>query len=120
MRCNDCINYKTCELFGENIFGNQYANKVEEVCLYFKDKSLFVELPCKVGQICYKVWQGEILEVKVASIHYEPLPSFTYTIRFNSLGVLCLMADGTRNEKYSWDIYITKEEAERKLREVGE
>lgn len=72
--------------------------------------------PCKIGQICYKVWGGKILEVRVISITYEPLPAFSYTIRFNSLGVLCLMQDGTRNEKYSWDIFLTRGEAEAKLK----
>ena len=86
---------------------------------YLLDNGVIVP-PCKVGQICYKVWQGEILEVKVVSIHYEPLPSFTYTFRFNSLGILCLLADGSRNEKYSWNIYITKEEAEKALAERSE
>lgn len=71
--------------------------------------------PVKVGQTLYKVYMGKILEVKAISICYELLPAFTYTIHFNSLGVLCLMSDGTRNEKYSWDIYITREEAEKAL-----
>lgn len=74
--------------------------------------------PVAVGQICYQVYMGEILEVRVVSISYEPLPAFSYTIRFNSLGVLCLLQDGTRNEAYSWDIYITREEAEKALKEA--
>lgn len=73
--------------------------------------------PCKIGQICYKLWEGKILEVRVVSISYEPLPAFSYTIRFNSLGVLCLLEDGTRNEKYSWDIYLTRGEAEQALKD---
>ena len=72
--------------------------------------------PVAVGQICYQVYMGEILEVRVVSISYEPLPAFSYTIRFNSLGVLCLLQDGTRNEAYSWDIYTTREEAEKALK----
>ena len=27
--------------------------------------------PCKIGQICYKVWEGKIFEVRVVSISYE-------------------------------------------------
>lgn len=74
--------------------------------------------PCKVGQTCYKVWNGEILEIKVVSIVYEPLPAYSYEIRFNSIGVLCLLPDGSRNEKYSWnDIFLTREEAEAALAE---
>lgn len=76
--------------------------------------------PVKVGQTCYKVWNRGILEVKVVSVCYEPLPAFYYTIRFNSLGVLCLMPDGSRNERYCWDIYLTREEAERALNERRE
>lgn len=76
--------------------------------------------PVKVGQICYKVYMREILEIRVTSISYEPLPAFAYTIHFNSIGVLCLMKDGTKNEKYSWDIYITREEAEKALAERSE
>lgn len=77
-------------------------------------------VPVKVGQTMYKVWNGEILEVKVVKISYEPLPAFSYTIHFNSLGILCLMADGTINRKYSWDIYITREAAEKAIAERRE
>ena len=74
--------------------------------------------PCKVGQTCYKVRNGEILEIKLLSIMYEPLPAYSYSIRFNSLGVLCLLHDGSRNEKYSWNnIFLTREEAEKALAE---
>lgn len=41
MTCKDCVHYKPCF----------YANI--DNCEYFKDKSKFIELPCKVGD---KVW----------------------------------------------------------------
>ena len=74
--------------------------------------------PCKVGQICYKVWNGEIREAKVVSICYEPLPAFTYIIRFDCIGVLCFMADGSINHHLSCDnIFLTREQAEKALAE---
>ena len=83
---------------------------------YLLDNGVIVP-PVKVGQTCYMVYMGKIFEIKVTGISYEPLPAFAYTIRFNHLGVLCLMADGTRNDKYSWLIFLTREEAEKELAE---
>lgn len=107
--CKDCIHYEACHRKDREIPAN--------TCRTFKDKSLVLDLPCKVGQVCYKVWHKKILEVKVVSIKYEPLPAFSYTIRFNWLGVLCLSSDGSRNEKYSDDIFFTRKEAEQALKE---
>ena len=39
MTCKDCIHYEMCE----------NSPVMEDGCPYFKDKSLIVELPCKVG-----------------------------------------------------------------------
>ena len=72
--------------------------------------------PAKMGQTAYKVYMGEISEVKVSSITYEPLPAFTYVLRFDkSLGAVCLMSDGSRNEKFCFDVFLTREEAEKSL-----
>ena len=95
----------------------QYMGGLECQLADYLLKNGVIVPPVKVGQTLYKVYMGKILEVKAISISYEPLPAFTYTIHFNSLGVLCLMSDGTINEKYSWDIYITREEAEKALAE---
>lgn len=110
--CKDCIHFDVCNK--QKITNHRIS---QSVCKHFKDKSIVLDLPCKVGQTCYKVLDKEILEVKVVSIHYEPLPAFSYTIRFNRLGVLCLLSDGSRNEKYSDDIYLTRKEAEQALKE---
>ena len=101
--------------------GTQFTDfALEQIADAFLAEGVIVP-PCKVGQTCYKVWDGEILEIKVVSIMYEPLPAYSYAIRFNSLGVLCLLPDGSRNEKYSWnDVFLTREEAEKALAERSE
>lgn len=53
MTCKDCIHYDVCSYDGSNISGNEFANKVEEICDFFKDKSLIVELPCHFGDTIY-------------------------------------------------------------------
>lgn len=99
----------------ETVMGFSIDGDVSRLADYLIANGVIVP-PCKVGQTCYKVWNGEILEIKVVSIMYEPLPAYSYAVRFNSLGVLCLLADGSRNEAYSWGcIFLTKEEAEKEL-----
>ena len=51
MTCKDCIHFESCkslyETHGEGLSGDSY------VCDFFKDRSRFVELPCKVGDTVY-------------------------------------------------------------------
>lgn len=49
-RCKDCIHCEVCE---HNSFLVQFDKNNIAYCTTFKDKSLFVELPCKVGD---EVW----------------------------------------------------------------
>ena len=44
--CTDCLHYEVCE-FLENVTGIPNDMTVTD-CAFFKDKSRFVELPCKV------------------------------------------------------------------------
>ena len=46
--CEDCIHYHVCDHVPE------YANK-GEVCLGFKDKSRFLELPCAIGDTVFMI-----------------------------------------------------------------
>ena len=46
--CIDCINYDACKVAELNA-----SNEVESWCDLFKDRSLFVKLPCKVGDMVY-------------------------------------------------------------------
>ena len=51
MTCKDCIHFESCknlyETHGEGLSGDSC------VCDSFKDRSRFVELPCKVGDTVY-------------------------------------------------------------------
>lgn len=43
--CKDCLHVDVCK--SKDIFGDM------PVCSYFKDRTRFVELPCKVGDVVY-------------------------------------------------------------------
>ena len=61
MTCKDCIHYDLCRSFSRiqlGWHGNSvhYVENIEEICKDFKDRSRFVELPCKVGDTVYAYW----------------------------------------------------------------
>ncbi len=52
--CKDCLHIEVCKgsLDTTKYYGNvSAAGNVEELCAFFKNRSKFVELPCKVGDI---------------------------------------------------------------------
>lgn len=52
MTCKDCIHYDICHNNFKNIDLNEEMTD-EHCCVYFKDKSRIVELPCKAGETVY-------------------------------------------------------------------
>lgn len=45
--CNDCLYHDLC---------NEFNGTFEDMtCVFFKDKSLFIELPCPLGTTVYRI-----------------------------------------------------------------
>ena len=55
MTCKDCIHYDVCyeNRDGMDIYALMQSKEVETFCNHFKDKSRYIELPCKVGDTAY-------------------------------------------------------------------
>ncbi len=51
MTCKDCFHYEACNDFA---FGGGIEFSNADKCKHFKDKSLFIEMPCKVGDTIYE------------------------------------------------------------------
>lgn len=101
--CADCIHHTVC-------MWQHYPQDQSEHCQFFKDKSLFVELPCKVGDEVYYI--GGVCEdtVKEATVRGIYIGEREIDIRIG------------RNLDF-WseninDIFLTKEDAEKKLKEI--
>lgn len=103
MTCKDCIHYTSHRHF-DPLLDEVYTDEdVEYLCPEFKDKSRFVELPCKVGDTIYWIdCIGGIIEEKVKS--------FTVGIE-NENGSFPIGHFGS-------SLFTTKEEAEKKLGEM--
>lgn len=111
MNCKDCLFYDFCNDYNEYPEYLRYCEQTmrrEFKCSHFKDKSRFVELPCKVGDIVYcfapcfdtdhhpklKVVEKEIIELKtIATV-------FGLNFDIDSIGKT---------------IFLTREEAEKAL-----
>ena len=109
MTCKDCLHFEACELNSAmRILLPTIAHQNACYCKAFKDKSRFVELPCKAGDIVYcfepcfdtdnhpklKVVEKEIIELKIIAT------VFGLNFDIDSIGKT---------------IFLTREEAEKAL-----
>lgn len=128
MKCENCIHYDMCDHYhmatdtGEYAYQNIDLEKredVEEICPHYKDKSLFVELPCKVGDTVYISDFAGVTEAFVSNIEmfYNYL-----TEEIESVVDLRIIGNFSRHknfEDFGKTVFLDRAEAERKLRELG-
>ena len=114
MTCKDCIHYEACREYDRAFWGhtsNKHSDLINakpEDCPYFKDRSRFVELPCKLGDTVYYFNSaGEIYSQKVSG----------FIVNF--VGIL-VDSDVMFDSHLMGDrFFSTREEAERALKERG-
>lgn len=67
--CKDCIHYDVCFIVNQSGDGRVLKNSP---CKYFKDNSLVLDLPCKVGDKIYQLdTAGNIYESEITKIIYD-------------------------------------------------
>ena len=108
MTCKDCMHYTVCEGWQVDERRENLANG----CTDFKDKSKYIELPCKVGDkvyvICYKRNVQPYIRVETV-LHMNYLQG-------KSLALWQIHTEYTAyNAK---DVIYSKSEAEQKLKEL--
>lgn len=137
-KCENCIHYEVCDHYhmatdtGEYAYQNidlEEREDVEEICDHFKDKSLFVELPCKVGTECfeilkncfkckyhkYSVFKGYICEAKKVLDEVDFDKDCKYTI---VKGIFGTTISFLNIKDFGKTVFLTKEEAEARLKEI--
>lgn len=107
--CKDCVHYEVCMDYTDLSKSELAQNFLEThlICDHFKPKSRFVELPCEVGQTVYYISFGKIYKGKCHAI----------TIHKESVQVHLYDFDGDNASYSSKDVYTSKEEAEKALKE---
>lgn len=137
MTCKDCYHCDICHLrIALNMDYDEVKNKVitemEKQCKDFKDKSLIVELPCKVGSFVYadtRLLCTDCLKEEVRKLDYIccSVVNVRYNKNMKSLIYLRPLYRRDFNSHYhifvsssaiGTTVFLTKEEAEAKLKEL--
>ncbi|MBQ9744486.1 MAG: hypothetical protein IJW19_05105 [Clostridia bacterium] len=120
--CKECLHYDVC--YDRIEFGETHDFKGENGdCDHYKSKSLFVELPCKVGDTIYEIRNSKIFNEKIVEMR---VIAITFLVS-SCCKHLSITAENSRGanllfelDDFGKTVFLTKEDAERKLREVGE
>ena len=125
--CKDCLHVEVCRRYTNDLAKlHGIPLKLKEVehllecddCEDFKDRSRFVELPCKVGDTVYVI-ESIAGEEKIIQDHVE-----TIGIGYYADGVELYQFDGIKTDGYFSDfgktVFLTREEAEQALKEREE
>ncbi len=127
MTCKDCIHYDVCENYlnylNKSIQGKAEFLKIHKKnCPYEADKFRYIELPCKVGDMVYAHCNtvNQIVGYSVEDIHIDSekirLFATAFDVYFNEF---------LDDKEFTFDdfgktVFLTKEEAEAKLKELNE
>lgn len=122
-KCENCIHESVCRI---RTYPSQYG-LTGDGCGHYKDKSLFVELPVAVGKFVYMPWewlgQTGIAQLRVMGFSKMIGFGWEFLTDFESddVGYFDKYNGGRFNfDQVGKTVFLTEEEAERKLSEVGE
>lgn len=109
-KCENCIHNEVCD----REVGYGYAE-----CPHHKDKSLFVEIPCKVGDTVYISDFAEVMEAFVSNIQmfYNYLTKEIEKVV--DLRIIGNFSIHKNFNDFGKTVFLTKEDAEAKLEELG-
>lgn len=121
-KCKDCLHFEACKYMYEAAFVNQlfpFGTCDFGTCDQYKDRSRFVELPCKVGDTVYRIDKGGyypkyepfVQELTVTEISWKHEKYGTKDLGF------AIIANGIRYKFSSIGktVFLTREEAETEL-----
>ncbi len=117
MTCKDCVHYEVCKRIDDKMeVKNMSLNEtIQEMCRDFKNKSKYIELPCKVGD---EIWY---IPGYVASPHLLVGTITVIQISSNDYGVRIWQTPYNgyfmgKNFNVNW--LTNREKAEQKLKEL--
>lgn len=129
--CKDCVHVEVCSkknlhvAVGMNITPRFKYKRIEQECDHFKDRSRFVELPCKVGDKVYfnnvHLRYGKVIAIYIdASGGMFDLRIYTNIQLANGFGYKYFISKDYTFEDIGKRIFLTKEAAEQAVKEREE
>lgn len=115
MTCKDCIHYDVCNMYD----GSYISVHLDHTCEHFKDKSLIVELPCKMGDAAYY-----ISIKRYSPLSYKLVKAKVIDFYISENGIYAVeLKTSESNFTFTLNIckvYFDKSKAEAKLKELNE
>ena len=120
--CTDCVHYELCLHQEKFLIEHNRKDLIRrygfglsepEICCNFRDRSRFVELPCKLGDTLFVPTRNFVSEYKIVSFHVcgKGIWYRTNVIK----GILTrLISDNVEN--IGKTVFLTREEAEQALK----
>ena len=113
MTCKYCIHYEAChDMYYEEHATRHFdpeKHNAEKECGYFKDRSRFVELPCKHGDTLFRIINGKI-EKGVATAFFYGSEFHIVDCRFPKIST------GIPFHRFGETVFLSREEAEQALK----
>lgn len=118
--CKGCLHIDVCEKRNRyhadvDEFTGRVFTDMDKSCEHFKDRSKFIELPCKVGDMVYYFFNdnlSEYCEVPIAGFHID---RYRIAFEIEILGQKFFIDTEFLDER----VFLTKEEAEQALAKRG-
>lgn len=116
MTCKDCMHYEVC--------CDEYELAHAEYCNNFKDKSKYIELPCKVGETLYVIddrFEGlpqDVIKRLGKGNHSYKIECYE-KITYGTLLRLLIEKNKNSEQGYLMLFFTSKSEAEQKLKELN-
>ena len=116
-KCENCYHYEAClNSLSEN---KVLINTEVFACEYYKDKSLIVELPCRVGDVVFTIEYNCDSE----SSYIEKIKCNSIEIYDCDISIYCETIEGNYDTYIPADfgetVFLSREEAERALEEIS-
>lgn len=110
--CKDCIHYEVCK--------NHYNICQAHNLNLYKDRTRFVELPCKVGDTVYFATKDRFNSATIDEITITDNGMQFYWLQYDkSYEITEIWDDGTFSDKdIGKTVFLTREEAEKALKEL--
>lgn len=114
-KCENCYHYEACL---NSLSENKGLNNTEDfVCEHYKDKSLIVELPCRVGDVLFTTEY----DCDSNSSYIEKIECISIEIHDCGISIYCKSIERNYDtyvpEDFGETVFLSREEAERALEE---
>lgn len=114
MTCKECYHFGLCR-YNSNVSN---ADNLE-ICDDFKDKSKIIELPCKVGDIVYVIYDKYVTSAKVLAAYIDQAGGmFDLQIKTKNETTTGFKSVIDKDNYTFQTVFLTKAEAEKALEEL--